>query len=87
MSDQIDASFTTLFEQAKDTATSYLRAACREIDDELGEGYAKKHPELIAAFMHTAITDFNTTTNAKVQGAALNKIAYSLELIADNLEQ
>jgi hypothetical protein len=35
-------------------AYDYMATALRMIDDLLGEGYAKAHPELIAAYMITA---------------------------------
>lgn len=49
-----------LMRQAVLTSHSYLSSAIRIIDEELGEGYAKTHPELIAGFMKTAATDFHT---------------------------
>ena len=49
-----------LMRQAAATAAEYLDAAIREIDAALGMGYAAKHPELVAAFMQTAASDFDT---------------------------
>lgn len=43
--------------QGADTADLYLRRAVASIDDVLGEGYAAKHPELIAVFMQVAHAD------------------------------
>ncbi|WP_363348284.1 hypothetical protein [Methylocystis echinoides] len=40
------------------TAQSYMVDAVRAIDGKLGEGYAAKHPELVAAFMQTCASDF-----------------------------
>lgn len=42
------------------TSHGYLSSAIRIIDEELGEGYAKAHPELIAGFMKTSAMDFHT---------------------------
>ena len=38
--------------------------AIADIDERLGKGYAKQHPELIAAYMHTAAIDFATAIDA-----------------------
>lgn len=45
-------------EQAVGTTSLYLRQAIAEIDQALGEGYAAKHPELIAGFMQAAASDY-----------------------------
>jgi hypothetical protein len=44
-------------EQGWMTADHYLMHAIDEIDKRLGEGFAKKHPELLAAFIQTAAID------------------------------
>lgn len=57
----ITANYTTLLDQASGTADTYLREAVHNIDRALGDGYAAKHPELIAAMIRTASSDFNTS--------------------------
>jgi len=47
-----------LMRQASMTAHDYMQKAISDIDNLLGEGYAKEHPELIAAYMQTAALDF-----------------------------
>lgn len=47
--------------QAASTAEQYLLDAISSIDKHLGDGYAKRHPELIAAFMRSAAQDFHST--------------------------
>jgi len=47
-----------LMRQASITAHEYLTQAIARIDEDLGKGYAAEHPELIAAFMNTAVRDF-----------------------------
>lgn len=39
-------------------AADYMMAGKKEIDDLLGAGYCRDHPELLAAFMQTASIDF-----------------------------
>lgn len=43
---------------AMDQAVTWMRAAIREIDQQFAEpGYAKKHPELVAALVRAAADD------------------------------
>lgn len=71
--------FGDLLRQAPLTADQYMRHAAHLIDEQFGEGYAKKHPELVAAFMRVCAADFNSTTLAKALGAGLDRIASALE--------
>ncbi len=61
--------------QASMTAHDYFHAAIDAIDKRLGDGYAAKHPELIAAFMQTAARDFQTSITTQ----AMQEIAEALE--------
>ena len=68
------------------TAAEYLRSAIDHIDAELGKGYAKAHPELIGAFMQTAVLDLGAATIARaVQGIdpALDGVAVALYDVAN----
>ncbi|MBH2008066.1 MAG: hypothetical protein I8H71_00295 [Xanthomonadaceae bacterium] len=57
------------------TAGRHLREAIKTIDAAFEEpGYAKAHPELVAAFMRTAAADFS----AVVLGNALISISEAL---------
>ena len=62
----ITASASELLHQAKGTAGDYLDAAVRHIDETFGDGYAKKHPELVAAWMKVASEDFVTSITLKI---------------------
>ena len=53
--------------QAWMTASEYLQHAIVEIDKELGDGYAAKHPELITAFIQVAAMDFQTSSTFLAQ--------------------
>lgn len=48
------------------TAAEYLHKGVKALDGEFGEGYAARHPELLAAFMRTAALDFQTSVCAAV---------------------
>jgi hypothetical protein len=45
--------------QAPMTANEYLREAIKSIDRHLGVGYAKKNPELLAAFIQGCTKDYS----------------------------
>ena len=81
--DYVEASFDTLMLQAPDTVAGYLRSAVNEIDSVFSKGYAEKHPELVAAFIGAAASDFNASATAKVVGAALRRVAEAIEKTAD----
>lgn len=65
----------TLMVQASDTAATYLDHAILDIDKRLGQGYAKTHPELVAAYMQTAAIDFAATFGMQGIAEALDRIA------------
>lgn len=44
--------------QASVTASNYMRQAVASIDEQFGDGYAKAHPELVAAVVQAASRDF-----------------------------
>ena len=50
----MDSDYQRLFDQAATSADVYLGEAIRRIDARLGEGYARAHPDLVAAFMDVA---------------------------------
>jgi hypothetical protein len=85
MSDYITASFDKLHQQSTMAAADNLNSAKREIDKTFGDGYAAKNPVLVSAFIAAAAADMSAATNAKVTGAALQRIAQSLSAIADSL--
>jgi hypothetical protein len=63
---KITASFETLMNQAPMTSNTYMKQAIIMIDEQLGEGFAKKNPELIGQFMRTCATDNFTLTLSSV---------------------
>ena len=66
-------------DQAGFTASKYLNEAILEINARLGPGYAEKHPELIAAFMRTAASDYSAWSLAVATG----HICRELKALAD----
>jgi hypothetical protein len=81
----ITASYDTLVGQAPDTAGQYLRAAIRQIDAELGEGYAAKNPQLIAAFIKAAAMDFTSSCSIIAAQEVSESITSALQEIARSL--
>jgi hypothetical protein len=51
---KITANYETLMRQAPMTIHDYLFAAIKSIDQAFGEGYAKKHPEIVMQFVQEA---------------------------------
>jgi hypothetical protein len=73
--DRIEAGNDTLMRQAQMTAHTYMAQAVRDIDEIMGGGYAKNHPELIAAYMQTSAMDLG----ASVVARAIQQVGDSLE--------
>jgi hypothetical protein len=95
----IKANNLILLEQAPLTAKTYMSSAIDYIDDRLGEGYAKAHPELIGAFMQTSAIDLGTAIIARAietaataigdrpeYGTVLENISSVLDDIADEIK-
>jgi NAD(P)H-hydrate repair Nnr-like enzyme with NAD(P)H-hydrate epimerase domain len=51
---------TTLMRQASWTVAEYMEQAKKNIDSLFGTGYAKAHPELVAAFITACTKDFDS---------------------------
>ena len=64
----ITASWDTLLDQASSTTDTYFRRMVRIIDDEFGDGYAKKNPELVGRLVQTCAIDFASAGFGKVIG-------------------
>lgn len=75
-----------LMEQAGDTASSWLRTAIIEIDETLGLGYSKKHPELIAGFMQAAGAD-EIAMHLRGLVKSHQRIEESLEVLIDRVDR
>ncbi len=64
---------THLMFQATYTADVYFHAAVKTISKEFGDGYPKKHPELVAAYMTACMADYETAIKdrrAELEGGA-----------------
>jgi hypothetical protein len=71
----------TLMRQAHMTAHDYMLHARADIDSIFGDGYAEAHPELVGAYMQTAVRDFHTTFTVQSR----ETLVYALDRIADAL--
>jgi len=67
------------------TAHDYMRSAVTDIDGLFGAGYAKLHPELVAAYMQTAAADFGAAIIARAIEGAGSAIASSVEAVASEV--
>tara|TARA_R110000796_G_scaffold100076_1_gene208522 strand:+ start:280 stop:477 length:198 start_codon:yes stop_codon:yes gene_type:complete len=59
--------YSGLMRQASMTAHTYMSEAINRIDDDLGKGYAAKHPKLIGVFMQVCAQDYHTAVTAKLK--------------------
>jgi hypothetical protein len=71
----IEIGFDALMRQATMTAHDYMRDSVENIDKLFGEGYAKKHPELVVGYMRTAAADLGAAILAQQVRAGLDAIA------------
>lgn len=88
-SQKITASWEGLSEEAVKTTKYNLSTAIKAIDDQLGSGYAKEHPELIGAFLNSAATiEQGTTVAVMVQNLqeSIERIGSSISDVAISLE-
>jgi len=54
------SSADNLAKQASATVHCYMRGAVMAVDEFLGEGYAKDHPELVGSIVQACAIDFAT---------------------------
>lgn len=86
--DKIELSAVELTNQAASAAAIYMQAAVHGIDEQFGNGYAKQHPELVAAFMQVAADDFDTNcwvAASQDRDVQLSKLADAAVRVADGL--
>jgi len=75
MTQQITTTFTEMMQQAWATADLYMGRAVKCIDRQFGDGFAKKNPALVGAFMQTASLDFMGGEIAQQIRAGLDQLA------------
>ena len=74
----ITADYSTIANQAPKAVEEYLLSGIQSIDAYLGDGYAKDHPELLAAFIKTASMDLFTAVLSREINEGLRDIANSI---------
>ena len=75
-----------IHDSSKIAADNYLLAAIRNIDSALGEGYARSHPELIAAYMQTAVADYASGIASATLAETATQISDAFDRIVDAIE-
>jgi hypothetical protein len=83
INDCIAADFDTLMRQGPMTASLYLSKAIDDVNAQLGKDAARKHPEIVAAFMHAAAIDAVGGVIAQQIRAGLDAIAAAIESHTD----
>ena len=79
----ITASFDTLMRQGPMTASLYLSKAIDDVNAQLGKDAARKHPEIVAAFVQAAAIDETGSVIAQQIRAGLEAIAAAIESHTD----
>jgi hypothetical protein len=82
----ISASNETLLRQASMTANEYFDKAIEGIDARFGKGFAKAHPELIAAHMQAAAIDLGAAVIARAIETGVGSLSEIVEAIDRNVE-
>jgi len=77
--------YRTLFEGGFSIADECLARAIRSIDLRFGQGYAKAHPELVAAYMQIAAQEFNTSSSQKRQREIVQAALSQLRMIVEEV--
>jgi hypothetical protein len=57
---RIDEDWDTLEGEAWEMTRGYLQESFNDLDDEMGVGYAAKHPEIVAGVMQTMAVNFQS---------------------------
>jgi hypothetical protein len=62
--------------QAANTVDFYFHSAITSLDGTFGEGYAKKHPELVAVFINGCVKDYDTWSKRDLHDSSQDLSAY-----------
>lgn len=80
-------SYGHLMKKASETARDYLIHAIADVDDLLGGGAAKKHPELVAALVQAAATDYVAAMLSHRVVPELAVIAQAIDGLQESIDQ
>jgi hypothetical protein len=83
----ITADFDTLMRQGPMTASLYLAKAIDDVNAQLGKDAARKHPEIVTAFVQAATIDAVGGVIAQQIRADLDAIAAAIESRTDRTVQ
>lgn len=75
---------------AKEVLAAYLGIALRHIDEMLGEGYAREHPELLGAMVQAIVAEYHAGVMTHIAeaisdlGDSLSRDIYELKEILES---
>jgi len=81
----IEIGYDDILRQSSMAVHDILLRAIDDIDKHLGAGYAKSHPELLAACIAAATSEFNNSAMIVAIQEASSKVGAALEDIARSL--
>lgn len=79
MTDRITADFHTLMDDSSMTVSRHMSDGIVAIDKTFGVGWAKKHPELLAAFIQASAVHLVGAVIAQQVRAGMDNIAHMLD--------
>lgn len=83
MSEERSMSYTDLSNHAVIGAKEYLIHAIRNVNELMGEGAAQKHPELVAAMVQAAASEYLASMFSHRVTPALEDIAHAISSTAE----
>ena len=98
MTSEITASFETLVEEGPMIVSMFLSEAVPRIDEQFGEGFAKKHPlltgmfvlastiESSAALLAQQIRSGLSTTASAIEWVSLHEVTHKLQSLTEATE-
>lgn len=83
MSEESSMTYTEMSGHAFKGATEYLQLAIRHVDQLDGWGGAQKHPELVAALVQAAATEFNSLMLSHRVSQSLDRVTEVVAEVSD----
>jgi hypothetical protein len=76
--DAITLTEDAIARSALQAASRFLREAIKEVNAQMGDGAADRHPQIVAAFMHVVTNDYTGTLLAQQVRVGLESVATSI---------
>lgn len=78
-------SYDTLMRQAPVTADTYLVEAIESVEKRMGKGAAEKYPQIVAALITAAATDYHAAMFSHRVAPALQDVGESIRMAGESV--